>query len=243
MPQPSSAPPVSRTRIGVIACDALKDEVESLLQGQEGIVHKEYVEFGRHLHPDDLRPDLIEKVNALEGKVDAVFLAYAHCQSLKGIPNEVRVPTVMLECEDCIAAFLGPEEYSRQKHTGQITWFYPSGWARYGVDGIIRLFRLDSARDQGYEPDYFLGQIFNGFKRCLFIDTGAGDIAQCESNSCAFAARLGLTHQRTQGSLIQLRNAFAEVRALAIEAEMEACRRASGAESCAEDLDGMIGGG
>jgi hypothetical protein len=208
-----------KTRIGVIACDALRDEIELLLRSLHGIVYKEYVDFGHHLNPPEMRRILVEKVNALEGRADAVFLGYAVCQSLQGLPDEVNVPTVMLECEDCIAALLGPDRYSREKHCGQITWFYPSGWAKYGMEGVVQLFHLDSAREQGYEPTYFLKLMFDGFKRCLFIDTGAGDMQKCECNSRRFAKTLDLRHESTIGTLAHLSAALAQTREIALEIE------------------------
>jgi len=170
-------------RIGIIACDALKDEIEALTRGSQDVVAREYLDFGYHLDPPRMRQVLMDKVNSLAGKVDLVFLGYAYCQSLKGLPSALAVPTVMLEYEDCIACLLGPDMYTSQKHRGKITWFYPSGWAKYGIEGLIRLFKLDSMRHEGYEPEYFLKLMFNGFSRCLFIDTKEGGIATSEANS------------------------------------------------------------
>lgn len=228
MLRPDPCVSVNGMRIGVIACDALRDEVELLLGEVDGVVHKEYVDFGYHLNPPEMRAVLVGKVNSLAGRVDAVFLGYAHCQALKGLPDEVAVPTVMLECDDCIAALLGPEEYAREKRCGEITWFYPSGWSKYGLDGIVRLFRLDSARDQGYEPDYFLRLMFDGFKRCLFISTGTGDIPKCEANSRQFAAALELRHESAEGTLVSLRSALGRTVALAAAIEAGAAAGPAG---------------
>lgn len=206
-------------RIGIIACDALKDEIEALTSDSQDVVVREYLDFGYHLDPPRMRQILAEKVNSLAGNVDLVFLGYAYCQSLKGLPSDLAVPTVMLEYEDCIACLLGPDKYANHKHRGQITWFYPSGWAKYGLNGLIQLFKLDSAHDQGYEPEYFLKLMFDGFSRCLFIDTKVGDIAASEINSRQFAKMLGLEHDRTAGTLRHLEAVWNQVRSKAIEME------------------------
>ncbi len=236
---------MSGLRIGILACDALKDEIESLTEGLNGVIAKEYLDFGYHLDPPLMRKVLVDKINTLEGKVDLVFLGYAYCQSLRGLPEEVRVPVVMLEQEDCIACLLGPEEYSNQKRCGKITWFYPSGWAKYGAEGMVRLFKLDIMRQEGYEPEYFLKMMFEGFSRCLFIDTGEGNVSASEENSVQFAQKLGLKHERTKGTLHNLRGAWGKACALAIETEIR--RGSDELAKCAPvfayDIEKMIGGG
>ncbi|OPY34896.1 MAG: hypothetical protein A4E32_00050 [Methanomassiliicoccales archaeon PtaU1.Bin124] len=188
-------------RIAIVACDAIREEIESVVAGDEEIVSKEYLDFGLHLEPETMKQELKKKVESLKGKADVVFLGYAHCQALKGLPLELSLPTVMLEDEDCIASLLGTEEYHRQKKNGGITWFYPSGWATYGMDGLNKLFHMDCVADQGYKEDEVLKMIFEGFSRCLFIDTGKGDVAHARKCSCNFAKVLDLHHEETTGSL------------------------------------------
>jgi hypothetical protein len=61
-----------------------------------------------------------------------VFLGYGHCQALKGLPDQVKIPVDMLEYEDCIAAVVTTERYHAKKHKGEITLIYPAGWAVNG---------------------------------------------------------------------------------------------------------------
>jgi hypothetical protein len=204
-------------RIAVLACGAIKDEVEKVIGDDPDFVQREYLDFGLHIHPSELRLKIEEKLRELEGRYDAVFLGYAHCQCLKGIPARVKVPTIMLETEDCIAAFLTPQGYQAQKKSGGITWFYPTGWAKDGVAGMVRLFNLDSAKDSGYEPEYFLHLMFDGFSRCLFIDTGAGDIPVSERHSEELADLLHLKHERCHGTLAHIEEAVRRTKELATQ--------------------------
>ncbi len=201
-------------KIAIVACEALKEEIESIIAGDEDLVQREYLDFGLHLYPDELKAEILRRLSDLDGKVDAVFLGFAHCQSLKGLPNSVRVPMVMLETEDCLAAFLGEERYKEEKHKGGITWFYPTGWARRGPDGIVKLFHLDSAKDQGYEPEYFLGIMFTGFKRCMYIDTGVATEG-CRETTQALAERLKLQYVESSGTLSAIREAVQRTKELA----------------------------
>jgi len=182
-------------RLAIIACEILKPELEMLTEGWNDVVHKEYLEFALHINSDELRAKVQDKVNALEGSVDAVFLGYAICQSLSGIVSHLRVPTVMLEGDDCIAAILGPVEYERQKRLCGGTWFNTPGWALRGIDGAIKELHLDSMVDQGYEPKFFLDMLFENYELCVYVDTDVGEAEQYEGLSRKFAEELGLRHE------------------------------------------------
>ncbi|HEY3419200.1 MAG TPA: DUF1638 domain-containing protein [Methanomassiliicoccales archaeon] len=202
-------------RIAILGCDAIRDEIEQVTKDDPDIVYREYLDFGLHIYTDELLKRIQERLATMEGQYDAVFLGYGHCQTLKGMPEKVNVPLVMLEYEDCIAAMLPDDEYHREKKSGGITWFYPSGWARNGPDGLIKLFKLDSMRDQGYEPLFFLKMMFEGFTRVLFIDTGAGDTASNEVRSQELACMLCMKHERREGTVKAIGDAIVRTKELA----------------------------
>lgn len=204
-------------RIAILGCDAIRDEIEQVTRDDPDIVYREYLEFGLHLYPEELLKKIQERLATMEGRYDAVFLGYGHCQTLKGMPEKVRVPLVMLEYEDCIAAMLPDDEYHREKRCGGITWFYPSGWAKNGTEGMVKLFKLDSMKDQGYEPIFFLKMMFAGFTRVLFIDTGAGDRASSEVNSNELACMLCMRHERREGTVQAISDAVTRTKVLATE--------------------------
>lgn len=193
----------------------MKREIDLITEGDADIVHKEYLEFGLHCQPDKMKFTVIDKVNSLEGKVDAVLLGYAICQSLKSVTNEMRVPTVMLEGDDCIATLLTPMGYAEEKRKCTGTWFNSPGWAELGKKGCIKELHLDALVDQGYEPEYFLKALFTGYSRCLFIDTGVGERDRHEQLSRDFAQELELRHENRGCSLDLLEVAYRETKKLA----------------------------
>lgn len=79
-------------RIGIVACEIFKKEIEKLTEGDPDIAHREYLEFGLHLNSAKLKSKVSERVNALKGRVDAVFLGYGICQSLTGITSPPQPP-------------------------------------------------------------------------------------------------------------------------------------------------------
>jgi hypothetical protein len=181
-------------KIGIVACEILKKEIEKLTAGDPDIVHREYLEFALHVYPEEMRQKIVEKVNALEGQVDAVLIGYATCQSLNGLPSVVKVPSVMLEGNDCITVLIGAVDYQKEKSQCTGTWFSSPGWAEQGLDAVIKELHLDSMVDEGYDPMYFVDMIFDAYKRCLFIDTGVGERERYEGLSRDFAEKLKLPH-------------------------------------------------
>jgi hypothetical protein len=205
-------------RIGIIACDIWKREIDEVVGDDPSIVHKEYLEFALHVDSAKLRATVVERVNSLQGKVDAVFLGYAICQSLKGVKEDLRVPTVMLDADDCIGALLSPLRYAEEKRKVTGTWFNTSGWAEMGLKGVIKELRLDSAIEQGYEPMYFVKILFQGYSRCLYIDTGVSDREHYLKLSQEFSEQIGLEHECTSCSLDALSKAWEDTKALAGQA-------------------------
>ena len=135
---------------------------------------------------------VVEKVNALKGQVDAVFLGYAICNSLENVTQEFEVPAVMLPGADCIDALLGPEEYKNEKKKCTGTWFCSPGWAMEGTNGLIKELHLDSMVEEGYDPSFFFDIIFDSYERTLFIDDGIGDADKYEAEARKFSDEIGL---------------------------------------------------
>lgn len=160
-------------KLGIIACDILKPEIEYLTKDDPDFQVREYLEFALHEYSQELKAKVIETVNKYEGELDGVLLGYAICQSLDGVINELKVPTVMLPGADCIDAMLGTAEYNNEKRICTGTWFMTPGWAEQGVGGLIKEMHLDSM--EGIEPEFFLDMLFESYQRCLFIDDGIGN--------------------------------------------------------------------
>ena len=175
-------------------------------------MHKEYLGLRSTLSRGDEANG--HREDGLGRKVDAVSVGYATCQKLSGIPQEVSVPSVMLEGDDCISVLLGPVEYAREGNMHRY-WFSSPGWAEQGMAAVIKELHLDSMVDQGYDPMYFVDMIFDAYRRCLYIDTGIGDRERCEALSREFAAQLKLPHDTRSGSVDRLAEGIRKTKELA----------------------------
>lgn len=204
-------------RLGIIACEAFKEELELLVEGDRDIVHKEYLEFHLHEYPQELRATVIEKVNSLEGKVDSVFLVYGICQSLKGVIDEMRVPVATLEEDDCVGVFLTSEGYANERKACTGTFYAIPYFASRGLSWFESELskKMPNYEEVGLDFRWYMDQLFNGYSRCLLVDTGAGDQDVCESSTREFADYLGLQLDRRRGTLERLRDGLDRARSLA----------------------------
>ncbi|MDW5563140.1 MAG: DUF1638 domain-containing protein [Methanomassiliicoccus sp.] len=204
-------------RIGIIACETFERGLEELIQGDEDIVYKEYLEFGLHEYPEDLKRVVIDKVNSLEGKVDAVLLGYGICNSLKDVVAEMRVPTVQLVGDDCIGVLITPEEYARERKICAGTMYHTPYFSKMGREWFERKLseQMPNYREVGLDLDWYLRTMFDGYQRVLFIDDGLGNMEEFETMSRRFAADLHLRYERRCGTLELLAQGLARTKELA----------------------------
>ncbi len=79
-------------RIGVLGCDAIRNELDVIIANDPDVVYKEYLEFGLHLRPDDPREDHPGEDKIVACRRGRAILRVPHCQSLKGLPEMVDIP-------------------------------------------------------------------------------------------------------------------------------------------------------
>lgn len=162
-------------RIAVIACEMIRHEIARLVENDPDITEVIYLEAALHIYPEKMRDTIVEKVNALKGQVDAVFLGYGTCQSLKDIEQLVDVPTVLPPYDDCIMFLLTPERYAVEIEHQVGTWFMSPGWAEVSAHMVIKELKLDRALKYGRDPMEMAKRLFTHYRRGLFFNTGMPD--------------------------------------------------------------------
>ncbi len=159
-------------RLGVVACDMIRNEVARMIEGDPDITEVVYLEAALHIYPERMRDTIIEQVNSLAGKVDAVFLGYGFCQSLKDIEELCEVPVVLPQYDDCIMFLLGPERYREEIAEEVGTWFMSPGWAEVSAQMIIKELKLERAARYGRDPMEMAKRLFTHYKRGVFFSAG-----------------------------------------------------------------------
>ncbi|GFO60620.1 hypothetical protein GMST_29450 [Geomonas silvestris] len=199
-------------RIGVIACDMIKLELEKVLAGFPEVEEIVWLESALHIYPERMKQTIIERVNELKGRVDLIFLGYGYCQSLKGIEAELAIPVILPQYDDCLALLMTPERYAEEKKREVGTWFMTPGWAEIGADLVIKELRLDRAIKFGKDPMALAKRLFTHYKRGLFIDTGVGETEHFRAQAEKFCRDFELTLEESSCNLTLL------------EAELRRCR-------------------
>jgi hypothetical protein len=208
---------VLKMRIGVVACESFRKEMDLITEGDPDIVHKEYLEFGLHSYPQDLKRAVVEHVNALQGKVDAVFLGFGTCNSLKDVIKELAVPTITIEADDCVGALLTNEEYAREKRICAGTLFAIPFISEMGTEYFEKELysKMPDYQELGVDAQWFLDMLFGGYSRVLLVDTGVGDREDLRSRSRDMADRLKLRYEERRGTLQGLRDCLQRTKDLA----------------------------
>jgi hypothetical protein len=162
-------------KIGVIACDMIKRELEKVLENYPEVGEIVWLESALHVYPERMKATIIERINELRESVDVIFLGYGFCQSLKGIEAEVDVPVILPRYDDCLAILMTPERYAEEKKKEVGTWFMTPGWAEIGAELVIKELHLERAKKYGKDPMALAKRLFTHYRRGLYLDTGVGD--------------------------------------------------------------------
>jgi hypothetical protein len=204
-------------RIAIIACETFERALETLIKDDPDIAHKEYLEFGLHTYPQELKRVVVEKVNSLEGEVDAVLLGYGICNSLQGITEALKGPPIQLVGDDCIAVLLTPEEYDRERKKCAGTMYHTPYFAKMNREWFQQRLEeeMPNFEELGVDIDWYLGKLFDGYSRVLFIDDGLDGNKESEEMSRRFADDLHLRHECRCGTFELLGTGLALTKELA----------------------------
>jgi hypothetical protein len=187
-------------RIGVVACDMMKLELDKLLSKIPGITEIIYLESALHCRPKKMKETIMENMVSIKERVDVIFLGYGYCQSLKGIEEEIDIPVVMPQMDDCLQIFMTPQKYGEEIRKEVGTWFMTPGWAEVGVEMIIKENNLDRVVKYGKDPLEMAKRLFTHYRRVLYIDTGVGNDEYYIGKANEFCDIFTLTLEKTTGS-------------------------------------------
>jgi len=191
----------SKVCIGVVACDIMKRELGLLLDRFPQVSEVIYLEVALHCYPRKMKEMIKEQIAAVKDKVDAIFLGYGYCQSLKGIEDEFDIPIVMPQMDDCIQILMTPRKYASEIRREVGTWFMTPGWAEQGAEMVIRETHSDRVVKYGKDPLQMAKRLFIHYRRGLFVNTHAGDTEHFMNRAREFCEIFDLDLDTTEGSL------------------------------------------
>lgn len=184
-------------RLGVIACSILKPELDLVMENIEDVVEVIYLDAALHVTPQKMLERLIEEIGAMGPRVDAVFLGYGYCQSLRGIDEKFDFPVILPQVDDCISLLLTPGRYADEVRKEVGTWFMTPGWAEVGAQMVIKELKLDRAVRYGRDPMEMARRLFTHYCRGIFIDTGVEGREAYMEKARVFCEDFNLTMETT----------------------------------------------
>lgn len=207
------------SRVALIYCAVLEDEVRALLPGAPGLAVVEQLPQGLHNDPPLLRRELQSVVDRVETQhdPDVILIGYGLCsRGTEGVRAR-RAKIVIPRAHDCITLLLGNKErYAKYvaQHPG--TYWYSTGWNRHHLaPGKARYETLKAQYVEKFgeeDAEYLMEQEqhwFSTYDRATFVDPGATETSQDREYTKACADWLGWNYDFQPGSLDLIRRMLA----------------------------------
>ena len=197
-------------RLVVLACEVLKQEVETFAKDDPHIVAVEIIEMNLHETPVRLKESLGKKITEVEARYhpDAVALVYGLCgRGLIGVQAQT-CPVVVARAHDCVTLFLGSKErYLQKQKDHPETYWYTPGWNKTerapSPEKFAKLKREFTEKFDEEEAEYLIEEEMRGlhtYKTAAYVDLGIGDSAEHEAYAKKCAEWMGWKFERETGN-------------------------------------------
>ena len=187
-------------RIGVVACDIMKRELDKALEGIPGVAEVVYLQAALHVNPAKMKEAIKQQIESIRGGVDVIFLGYGFCQSLKGIEEEFDIPVIFPQMDDCISILFTPERRGEEIERAAGTWFMTPGWAEAGEEMVFKELHIERLKGLGIDPLEIAKELFTAYRRGLYIDTGVGGNEYFIARAERFCSFFNLALEKTASS-------------------------------------------
>lgn len=202
-------------RIGVVACDIMKRELDRALRGVPEVGEVVYLQSALHVDPAKMKSTIKEQIESIRKDADVIFLGYGFCQSLKGIEEEFDIPIIFPQMDDCISILLTPERRDEEIEKAAGTWFMTPGWAEAGEEMVFKELHMERLKGLGIDPLELAKELFTAYRRGLYIDTGVGDNEYFIDRAKRFCGFFDLALEETVSSSTVLEETLRRCRSLA----------------------------
>ena len=189
------------TRIAVVLCRVLEDEIAHAASDVPEVVHLEHLPQGLHDDPPRLRVEVQAAIDRVEATTaaDVIVLGYGLCsRGTEGL-HTGRARLVLPRAHDCITLLLGSKErYAAYVAAHPGTYWYSPGWNRHhlppGPERHARLLADYRARFGDDNAQYLMDteqHWFRTYDRATWVDLGVGATASDITYTCRCADWLG----------------------------------------------------
>lgn len=185
----------------IIACNTLRDEVETVLRQEKLDIGVVWFPSGLHNVPAELNQRIQEELDKLP-QCDHVLLAMAYCgNSIAGVKTRdftLTVPRV----DDCISLLLGRVKTRVEDYKG--VYFMTAGWLR-GERNMMTEYRYTLEKYGPRRGERIFQALFRNYTDMAMLDSGCFDKAAVEEEMRRSAETLKLGYREIPGDLTMLR--------------------------------------
>ena len=205
----ASLSPQLPQKLVVLACEVLKQEVETFAKDYPHIIAVEVLEMNLHETPVRLKDTLGKKITEVEARhqPDAIALVYGLCgQGLVGVRAQT-CPLVVARAHDCVTLFLGSKErYLQMQKEQPETYWYTPGWNRTerapSPEKFARLRREFTQKFDEDEAEYLIEEemrALHTYKTGAYVDLGLGNTNENEAYAKKCVEWMGWKFERQTG--------------------------------------------
>jgi hypothetical protein len=188
--------------IKIIACETLRDEIETVIQNKQ--IQRVYLPFGLHLNPEYLHLELQKEIDQSDSTIKTILLGYGMCSKGTIGLHARGFRLVIPKAHDCISILLGcKEEHLRQYLQEPGTFYLTKGWIECGDNPYSEYKKLC----QKYSPDkaYRLEKlVIANYTRLAFISAVDQSAMDYQNYSEYVANFFGLRFEVIRGSALWL---------------------------------------
>lgn len=198
--------PISPEKTLVIACDVLRDQLESLGSIPYTFV---YLEQGLHRTPEKLRDELQKAIDT-STEYDLILLGYGQCsRAVIGLRAQPHQRMIIPKIDDCIGLSMGTRaQYYEEFNQNPGSYYFTKGWAEAANDPLKEYHAV--VAKHGVEiAEWTSRECLKHYKRTVFIKTQDEVHEPSRLYAKEFAQFFNLGYEEMLGSSIYLKKLLA----------------------------------
>lgn len=183
--------------IKLIACETIIKEMSHLLPSD---LETCKVESGLHLHSEKLKAHLQDMIDQITTESETIILGFGLCSmaavGLKASDSTLVIPKV----DDCIALFIGSQDFYKQQHKEEPgTYYLSKGWIDGGVT-LAEELRHAEERLGKRAAEIVMKRMLANYTRLAYIYMDDKDQDKFREYSKTEARELGLRYDEIKGT-------------------------------------------
>lgn len=194
--------PISPEKTLVIACDVLRDQLESLGPTPYAFV---YLEQGLHRTPINLKDELQKAIDAAS-EYELILLGYGQCsRAVIGLRAQAHQTMIIPKIDDCIGLSMGARaQYYEVFNQNPGSYYFTKGWVEAAEDPLKEYHKI-AAKHGAEIAEWTSRECLKHYQRTVFIKTKEEGHEPSRLYAQEFAQFFNLAYEEMTGSPVYLK--------------------------------------